>query len=75
MKNEPDIQLMHTMRQENQDLIMHLAHNQFIQLKIGTKADFEKLWREAFFIDGTLSIARKNQTPSSLVHQHFTSHG
>ena len=43
------MQRAHTTRQENQELIQHLAHSYFIQEKIGTESDFEKLWHDAFF--------------------------
>jgi hypothetical protein len=35
------------LREESFQLVHHLAHAQFIRLKIGTSADFEKLWRNA----------------------------
>jgi len=31
--------------------IKRLAKERYLQLEIGTHAEFEKLWREAFFID------------------------
>jgi hypothetical protein len=59
MKNKPDAKLIHTMRQENQDLIRHLAHHRYHQLKIGTDADFEELWRQAFSVSGVVFTAAK----------------
>ena len=35
------------------ETIKHLAHDHFIQLEMGTTAEFEKLWREAFSVEGT----------------------
>jgi hypothetical protein len=53
MKNKPDLQPTPTTRRENFKLIQLLAHSRFIQLHIGTEADFKKLWREAFVQSAT----------------------
>jgi hypothetical protein len=37
------------MRGELLNAIKRLAYERFIQLDLGTDADFEKLWSEAFF--------------------------
>jgi hypothetical protein len=41
------------MRRDYLELIRHLAHKRFIQEKLGTDTDFEKLWGDALIIDGT----------------------
>ena len=40
------------MRGELLNAIKRLAYERYIQLDLGTDADFEKLWREAFFCAG-----------------------
>ena len=40
------------MRGELLNAIKRLAYERFIQLDLGTDADFEKLWSEAFFSAG-----------------------
>lgn len=44
------------MRGELLSAIKILAQERFIQLELGTNADFEQLWSEAFFADGTLAL-------------------
>ena len=34
--------------QDSSEMIYQLALDRFLQLKIGTKADFEKMWGDAF---------------------------
>ena len=40
------------MRGELLSAIKRLAHERFLQLELGTDADFETLWSEAFFSAG-----------------------
>jgi hypothetical protein len=52
MENQVDDQsLSPAMSGECLDTIKRLAHDHFIQLEIGTTAEFEKLWREAFSVE------------------------
>ena len=44
------------MRGELVAAIKRLAYERYTQLVIGTDADFEQLWREAFFADGTFAV-------------------
>ncbi len=52
MKAETNLTLSPEMRGEYLETIKRLAHDHFIQLELGTTADFEKLWSEAFFVAG-----------------------
>jgi len=44
------------MRGELVAAIKVLAYERYTQLEIGTDADFEQLWREAFFADGPFAV-------------------
>ena len=44
------------MRGELVAAIKRLAYERYTQLEIGTHADFEQLWSEAFFADGTFAL-------------------
>ena len=48
MKKKHDPSLTSTARGEYREMIKELARQQYIQEKMGTDVDFEKLWREAF---------------------------
>jgi len=41
-------------------MIYQLALDRFLQLKIGTKADFEKMWGDAFLGSESLNLNDKN---------------
>ena len=57
------------MRGELLNAIKRLAHERFIQLEIGIDADFEQLWNEAFFLDGTEVV--RNSDPDLLKRTLF----
>ncbi len=48
MKNQPATSPTAEIRSEHVELIKRLAHDRFIQLKIGKDADFKRLWLDAF---------------------------
>jgi len=56
MKKKPDPSLTPAARGEYREMIKELARQQYIQEKMGTDADFEKLWREAFAESGTSDV-------------------
>ena len=45
-------------RQEQLELIKKLAHDQFIQEKLGTPKSFEQMWGEAFHVSGPLILPK-----------------
>ena len=47
-------------RQDSSEMIYQLALDRFLQLKIGTKVDFEKMWGEAFLGSESLNLNDKN---------------
>jgi hypothetical protein len=47
-KKETDPSLTPTARGEYREMLKELARQQYIREKIGTEADFEKMWREAY---------------------------
>jgi hypothetical protein len=44
------------MRGELVAAIKRLAYERYTQLELGTEADFEQLWSEAFFADGIITV-------------------
>lgn len=59
MKKETKPSLSATARGEYMEMIKQLARQQFIQEEMGTDADFEKLWREAFAYNATSDVPKK----------------
>jgi hypothetical protein len=54
MKKQLELPPSQEMRGELLGTVKQLAHDHFIQLEIGTDADFEKFWDEAFFANARL---------------------
>ncbi len=48
-------------RLEQVELIKQLAHDQFIQQKLGKPTSFEQMWSEAFHISGPLVEPKPKQ--------------
>jgi len=70
MENQLNLPNSPGMRGELLAAIKRLAYERFIQLELGTDADFEKLWREAFFTNGKLEPAVKNEKAESVLSFH-----